>query len=133
MQSIFCNGESFDIVFKLPKFDAWRVISFTTINLLTYVATPPEVNIEVPSDSDSSRRPSVYSGRRRSSYQIMSDASSVNDFQGQEVKSCEDKLGSSGNNVSNDQKISSGDAEFGSCKRSNSGQMLSNQTGDTGK
>ena len=63
----------------------------------------------------------------------MSDTSSVNDFQGQEVKSCEDKLGSSGNNVSNDQKILTGDAEFGSCKRSSSGQMLSNQTGDTGK
>ena len=45
-------------------------------------ATPPEVNIEVPSDSDSSRRPSAYSGnyqpyehrRRRSS------TSSFNDF-----------------------------------------------------
>ena len=53
----------------------------------------------------------------------------MNDFQGQEVKSCEDKLGSSGNNVSNDQTSSSANAEF---KRSNSGQMLSNQKGDTG-
>ena len=53
----------------------------------------------------------------------------MNDFQGQEVKSCEDKLGSSGNNVLNDQTSSSANAEF---KRSNSGQMLSNQTGDTG-
>ena len=59
----------------------------------------------------------------------MSDNSSMNDFQGQEVKSCEDKLGSSGNNVSNDQTSSSANAEF---KRSNSGQMLSNQKGDTG-
>ena len=92
-------------------------------------ATPPEVNIEVPSDSDSSRRPSVYSGRRRSSYQIMSDTSSMNDFQGQEAKTCEDKLGSSGNNVSNDQTSSTANAEF---KRSNSGQILSNQTGDAG-
>ena len=97
--------------------------------IFTCLATPPEVNIEVPSDSDSSRRPSVYSGRRRSSYQIMSDNSSMNDFQGQEVKSCEDKLGSSGNNVSNDHTSSSANAEF---KRSNSGQILSNQTGDTG-
>ena len=71
----------------------------------------------------------MYSGRRRSSYQIMSDNSSMNDFQGQEVKSCEDKLGSSGNNVLNDQTSSSANAEF---KRSNSGQMLSNQKGDTG-
>ena len=53
----------------------------------------------------------------------------MNDFQGQEVKSCEDKLGSSGNNVLNDQTSSSANAEF---KRSNSGQMLSNQKGDTG-
>ena len=59
----------------------------------------------------------------------MSDNSSMNDFQGQEVKSCEDKLGSSGNNVLNDQTSSSANAEF---KRSNSGQMLSNQKGDTG-
>ena len=100
------------------------------MQFFTCSATPPEVNIEVPSDSDSSRRPSVYSGRRRSSYQIMSDTSSMNDFQGQEVKSGEDKLGSSGNNVSNDPISSSANAEF---KRSNSNQMLSKQTGEAGK
>ena len=99
-------------------------------NHLSYIATPPEVNIEVPSDSDSSRRPSVYSGRRRSSFNCASDNNSMNGFQG-EVKLCEEK----GNNESvDDQNISAEFSEFGLVgKRSNSGQMASNNKADTGK
>ena len=83
----------------------------------------------MPSDSDSSRRPSVYSGRRRSSFQCASDNSSMNGFQG-EGKSSEEK-----GNVKNvdDQNISVELSEFGLGKRSNSGQMPSNKHGDNGK
>ena len=100
-------------------------------NHLSYIATPPEVNIEVPSDSDSSRRPSVYSGRRRSSFNCASDNNSMNGFQG-EVKPCEEK----GNIKSvDDQNISAEFSEFGLVgKRSNSGQiMASSNQADTGK
>ena len=105
----------------------WNLVLHS--NPLSYIATPPEVNIEVPSDSDSSRRPSVYSGRRRSSFNCASDNNSMNGFQG-EVKPCEEK----GNIKSvDDQNISTEFSEFGLGKRSNSGQMASSNQADKGK
>ena len=98
-------------------------------NHVSYIATPPEVNIEVPSDSDSSRRPSVYSGRRRSSFQCASDNNSMNGFQ-VEVKPCEEKRN---NKNLDDQNISAEFSEFGIGKRSNSGQIASNNQADKGK
>ena len=96
-------------------------------NHVSYIATPPEVNIEVPSDSDSSRRPSVYSGRRRSSFQCTSDNNSMNGFQG-EAKPCEEK---GSNKNLDDQNISAEFSEFSIGK--NSGQMTSNNKADKGK
>ena len=59
------------------------VLVFSHIKML-YIASPPEVNIEVPSDSDSSRRPSKcsfsggYVDNRRARSRI-SSSSSMND------------------------------------------------------
>ena len=96
------------------------------------LATPPEVNIEVPSDSDSSRRQSVYSGRRRSSYQVMSDNSSINDF-ALDRKPCDDKGTPELTNVGNGQNIAVDDSVFHPIKRSNSGHIPSADTGENGK
>ena len=106
---------------------AWFLVLHS--NPLSYIATPPEVNIEVPSDSDSSRRPSVYSGRRRSSFQCASDNNSMNGFQG-EAKPCEEK--GSNKNV-DDPNISAEFLQLSLAKRSNSGQMPSDNQADKGK
>ena len=102
-----------------------------------YIATPPEVNIEVPSDSDSSRRPSAisstYSGRRRSSFnQVLSNSSSINELQ-RAGKSKEEKSFLKGNTMSPDQPITAEDSEFAPCQRSNSGQISFKNSNDNGK
>ena len=96
------------------------------------LATPPEVNIEVPSDSDSSRRQSVYSGRRRSSYQVMSDNSSINDF-ALDRKPCDETAASESNQVRIDQNLPGDDSVFQPLKRSNSGHIPCAETGENGK
>ena len=115
------------------------VLIFLRRNNCIYIATPPEVNIEVPSDSDSSRRPSTYSGQRRSSFQfeLMSNTSSMNDFEGT-GKQREEKEDSNSNENADNQKISGKDrphspSAFSQGKKSNSGQIATTNSGDDGK